>query len=255
MMYQKEVGDGFYDCHLHIPVKSKEPIAELFKEIDNSNVRGFVLILNSMKEENLYLGCIRAFEKYNYKVAFLLDIKSEVCLEKFKKLENGGGNYIAKLHPRISNITKDDFCMVKEKLDRLSCRVVIVDDWIFGHRIENHIGTELAMYLAEELPDKTVVIAHGGGYKIVETMLLTRPLKNIYYDLSVTQQYFRGSSIELDIDYFVSWTSERILFGSDYPSFGIREAWLSFKQHYHNAGIADRLQVSSKLAQSVYGLK
>lgn len=86
-------------------------------------------------------------------------------------------------------------------------------------------------------------------------MLLTRPLKNIYYDLSLTQLYFKGASLDLDIDYFVKWTSDRVLFGSDYPDFSISDSWLSFRQHYRNIGMMDKLYDSSELARKIYGLK
>ncbi len=253
-MFIRNVKDGFYDCHVHIPVKVKNPILALLKEINDNGVKGFVLILNTVEEENMYLEYLQFFEEQNYKVALFLDMKSKQWLENFKKLECRGIEYIVKIHPRISEITKDDFISIKKKLSQLIYQVIIVDDWLFGYQIDNHIGTELAIYLARELPDKTIVIAHSGGYKIVETMLLTRPLKNIYYDLSLTQLYFRGASIEMDINYFIKWTNERILFGSDYPDFNIEEAWQAFKQHYYDAGVMDKMDNVLKLSKEIYGL-
>lgn len=81
---------------------------------------------------------------------------------------------------------------MKERLHTLCFRTVLVDHWIFGPHIENHIGTELSIHLAKELPDKWIVIAHSGGFKLIETMLLTRTIKNIFYDLSLTQLYFKA---------------------------------------------------------------
>ncbi len=246
----------FYDCHLHFPIKMSEPVVHLLKELDgNTNLKGFVLILNSSMEEELYLKNIEFFQERNYIPAFLLDVNSEICCEKFKKLEDMGMKYVIKIHPRISKIIRDDFARIKESLEQLSFQTVIVDNWFFGSRIENHIGTELAIYIAERFPDKAVVSAHAGGCRIVECMLLTRPIKNIFYDLSLTQMYFKGSSLEMDIDYFIKWTSERILFGSDYPDFGISEAWNAFREHYDNAGQIDKLSDSSELARKIYGLK
>lgn len=236
-------------------MKDSDPIGRLRREIDENNVKGFVLILNSMDEEEVYLRNISLFSKYNHKVALLLDVHSGYFLNGFKKLDEKGIRYIVKIHPRIGRITKNDFDMVKGRLDSLSYQTIIVDDWIFGCQTDCHTGTGLAIYLARSLPEKNVVVAHAGGYKIIETMLFTRPVQNIYYDLSLTQLYFQGASIELDLDYFIKWTSKRILFGSDYPDFGICEAWKAFQRHYHNAGLLGEAENTVALARSVYGLE
>lgn len=254
-MQEQTAVNGIYDCHVHLPMKSADPISQLLREMDENNVKGFVLFLNSAKEEELYLDNIRHFDGRNYKVALLLDIHSENCLENFKRLEKRGIEYDIKIHPRISNITKSDFALVKKKLEELCYHTIIVDYWIFGYQLDNHIGLELSIYLANELPDKIIVLAHSGGCKLVETMLLTRPLKNIYYDLSLTQMYFEHSSIEMDVDYFIKWTWNRILFGSDYPEFKTEEAWKTFGQHFHNAGKDAELSNSVELAQVIYGLE
>ena len=255
MMIRENIKEKFYDCHIHIPMQSINPVETLLKEINDNDVDGFVLILNSAREEDMYLDHLEFLNGHNYKIALLLDIRSRNGIENFDKLKKEGIEYIVKIHPRINCITKDDFKLVKEQLGYLSYRTIIVDNWFFGCQIDNHIGTELAIYLAEELHEKSVVIAHAGGCKIVESMLLTRPLKNIYYDLSLTQLYFKGASLDLDIDYFVKWTSDRVLFGSDYPDFSISDSWLSFRQHYRNIGMMDKLYDSSELARKIYGLK
>lgn len=255
IMSQSNVENIFYDCHIHIPIKKPNSVKQLLKEIDANALSGFLLILNSIQEEDTYLKHIRLFNERNHKVALFLDIHSEYCLDNFRKLEYRGIDYVVKIHPRRNRITKSDFALIKEKLGMLHYHTIIVDDWIFGCQTDNHIGTELSMYLAKELPNKNVVIAHAGGYRVIETMLLTRPIQNIYYDLSLTQIYFRGASIEADVDYFIKWTSGKILFGSDYPEFAIGEAWHSFKQHFYNAGRIHELGNTAMLAQKIYGLE
>lgn len=251
--YEKNM---FYDCHLHFPMRLSEPVSHLLKVIDSSiNLKGFILILNSSMEEELYLRNMELFKQRNHVPAFLLNMDSEICIKKFEKLEDMGIKYVVKIHPRISRITRDDFIYLKDCLKQLSFQTVIVDNWVFGSQIENHVGTELAIYIAESFPNKTIVSAHAGGCRIVESMLLTRPVKNIFHDLSLTQMYFKGSSLEMDIDYFIRWSCERILFGSDYPTFGISESWDSFKKHYDNAGKIDKLNRSFELAKEIYGLK
>lgn len=234
---------------------SSNPVEQLLKELDRSGVNGFVLILNSLQEEELYLHNIQLFQDKNHKIALILDPFSSDYLKGFQELEHRGIEYVVKIHPRITNITKKDFLLLKEKLYTLCFRTVLIDHWIFGPHIENHVGTELSIYLANELPDKWIVIAHSGGFKLVETMLLTRTFKNIFYDISLTQLYFRDSSIEKDVDYFIKWSNKKILFGSDYPDFKIIESWDAFKMHFCNVELVRKWEYSAELARKIYGLK
>lgn len=254
-MQEHFIWNPIYDCHVHLPMFSSNPVEQLLKELDESRVNGFILVLNSLQEEELYLHNIQLFQGKNHKIALILDPSSSDYLNCFKELERRGIEYVVKIHPRITNITKRDFLLLKERLHTLCFRTVLVDHWIFGPHIENHIGTELSIHLAKELPDKWIVIAHSGGFKLIETMLLTRTIKNIFYDLSLTQLYFKGSSIEKDVDYFIKWSHKRILFGSDYPDFKITEAWNAFQMHFCNAGLAGEWEYSAELAKKIYGLK
>ncbi len=47
MMIRENIKEKFYDCHIHIPMQSINPVETLLKEINDNDVDGFVLILNS----------------------------------------------------------------------------------------------------------------------------------------------------------------------------------------------------------------
>ena len=150
-MQESSIKNPIYDCHVHLPMLSSNPVKQLLKELDENRVNGFVLVLNSLQEEELYLHNIQLFQEKNHKIALILDPFSSDYLNCFKELEHKGIEYVVKIHPRITNITKRDFLLLKERLHTLCFRTVLVDHWIFGSHIENHIGTELSIYLTNGL--------------------------------------------------------------------------------------------------------
>lgn len=243
----------FFDCHMHIPVRESAPVEKLLCEVDRSGMSGFVLILNTEVEKRIFIRNYSKFEPYNFRVAKTLNLNLTEHTAEDDAVDELDLQYYVKLHPRLNNITRGDFAMVHKLLAKERCTTVIVDDWKFGPRLDNHIGTELALYLAHMFPEKQFVIAHSGGYKLIETMLLTRPVKNIFYDLSLTQTYFTGCSLDLDVDYFMKWTVERVVFGSDYPDFTVLESWEAFQRHASAAGVGNCLRKTQELAMRLYG--
>jgi hypothetical protein len=88
MMIRENIKEKFYDCHIHIPMQSINPVETLLKEINDNDVDGFVLILNSAREEDMYLDHLEFLNGHNYKIALLLDIRSRNGIENFDKLHH-----------------------------------------------------------------------------------------------------------------------------------------------------------------------
>ncbi len=220
-----EMKNRYYDAHIHIPLKYEYSYETLKQEISDSKVNGGLIIINNRQEEKVFWDNFEKIQNddlgFMPQVAYILDYKDPHWKEGFDKLAEKGIPYVIKLHPRISNITINDFEKISLDIMKLSSDVIIVDNWIYGPRIENHIGTELTIYLSEKFKEKIIVMAHSGGVRILETMLLTRPLKNVYYDLAETCSYFTNTSVYQDIVHFIKYTKKRIMFGSDYPDFSI----------------------------------
>lgn len=228
---ESRICDHVFDAHMHIPIKCNSPY-EIFKdEVLKSRLDGGLLILNGEMDAKCF------WDNYNVisegglgfipKIAFILDIHSFNWKLGYDKLFRYGIKYSIKIHPRVSNITINDFEKIAECISLLNSDTIIVDNWVFGPRLENHIGTELTIYLAETFRNKHVVMAHAGGVRILENMLLTRPLANVYYDLAETCRYFKNTSVYMDIIHFIKYTKKRIMFGSDFPDFKIIDSIIS----------------------------
>jgi predicted TIM-barrel fold metal-dependent hydrolase len=67
-------------------------------------------------------------------------------------------------------------------------------------------------------------MAHSGGIHLLQTMLYTRSVKNIFYDISFTCNYLYTTSVKQDMVHFLKYTANRVMFGSDYPDFTVHEA-------------------------------
>ncbi len=86
-----------------------------------------------------------------------------------------------------------------------------------SRKIYSHQSLPLAAAVAAEV-DCPVVLAHCGGAKIVEAMLLADAYANIFLETSFTLPYWMGSSVETDIAFAIRKLGpERWLFGSDAP--------------------------------------
>lgn len=207
------------DAHFHFNIKSNDPINDLQKNFNENGLNSGLLILNYDWEKKLYQDNFNNDFFKRIKIASLVSPNSTNDLNFFNYVKNNVGECFVKIHPRISSLKNDDFSMILNTLEKIDFNCVVVDSFFFGSKIKSHIGIELAVYLAEALPKKKIIIAHSGGHKLLECMLYTRELKNIFYDIALIHCYLENTSVEKDIVHFLKLTHNRIMFGSDYPDF------------------------------------
>lgn len=99
------------------------------------------------KEKEIFINHIDELKNnYDFGIAIGLDIHNSFCIGEYNIFRAKGCSCSVKLHPRIAKITKQDFTLVYKIVSQLDCKAIIVDDWLFGPQIENHIGTELAIF-------------------------------------------------------------------------------------------------------------
>ena len=87
--------------------------------------------------------------------------------------------------------------------------------------------------------DKNILLAHGGGHKVLEYMLYTKDLKNVFYDFSLTSNYLKHTSVKQDIVNFIKFNNSKIFFGSDYPDFNVSDSLESYKKLIEISEIED----------------
>ena len=126
--------------------------------------------------------------------------------------------------------------------------MITVDCFIYGPQLDNHVGVELAIYLAEKLPEHTIVLAHAGGCELLKTMLLTRSVDNIYYDLSLTCNYLEHTSVYPDMVNALHYWGDQFMYGTDYPDMPFEESQRVMEKMCAEAGLPE-----SKIEKIFYG--
>ena len=125
---------------------------------------------------------------------------------------------------------------------------IIIDTLYYGHEIEYHNGIELGVALARRYPERNIVMAHCGSVEFLKCMMATRYLSNVYYDYSFIQTFFQNTSLRLDMVDFLRRTANRIMFGSDFPSFQLDNALSNMKS------LANEARLSNEQIEIVMGL-
>lgn len=251
--------DGIFDAHMHFPIASSEPLKDLCNAMNRNGITQAMVILNGQEEKHLFEKNSDFFLSYTdtFCAASSLDLNEPYPFLFLENWISKGFHMFIKLHPRLSNIQKSNFREIHKMLSYLYCSTVIIDCFFYGHHLENHIGIELGIYLAEKLPKTNFVLAHAGGFRMLECMLYTRTLPNIYYDISLSCNYLYGASTHIDMIQLLKFNSHRTMYGSDYPDFLPSSAIDNVKALSKGANLSDKQMdaIFRTNAQNVYQMQ
>ncbi|WP_143089665.1 hypothetical protein [Hydrogenimonas thermophila] len=203
-------------------MKEKDIVSDFKKQAETLD--GFILILNNQEEKKIFEKNFLKDFIYQFPLSAIAINYELANYEFLEKINNNGITLGIKLHPRLSNITRDKFTRVVNVIEQIDPEFIIIDCFYYGSSLETHINLDLSIYIAKYFKNNKILLAHSGGHKILEYMLYTRDLKNIYYDLSLTSNYLRYTSVRLDMINFIKFNYSKIFFGSDYPDFSIESA-------------------------------
>jgi predicted TIM-barrel fold metal-dependent hydrolase len=203
-----------FDSHAHIEKGIINPL-EVGLEGYDLEVTGKNYICN-------FPNLLETYLKYKTSadtLCYIFDFRDEVEIAKTKELLQAGIIQGLKIHSRIQKIQRAEYDLICERLQMIDEKVpVILDAWYYGSELKYNPDLEGLIQIAKSQPNRNFVIAHAGGYRIIEYFYHTRELENVHYDLSLTTQYLSDSSLFLDFKKFINWIEkDRILFGSDYP--------------------------------------
>lgn len=147
-----------------------------------------------------------------------------------------------KLHPRRQGITAVDFPVVRaltEKAAQLGLPV-LVDSFPYGKGALRDDTLELIDALAEAVPEARLIIAHMGGIRLLEALIVARTSYSIFLDLSLVYSVYRNSHLEADIFYAIRRIgADRCLYGSDYPDVALDRAYREMREALDRHGFSD----------------
>lgn len=213
------------DAHIHLNPSDEDAVTSLLHQLDAHDVEKAMLILNVKEEYDAFIKDIASFKANSNRfwIAAGINIHDESSYARFDQLRQMGIAPKIKVHPHLFKITKEDIEDVVKAIKPYDTQI-IVDSLYYGEEIEYHNGVEVGLAIARQYPNRKVVMAHSGSVEFLKCMMLTRYLPNVFYDYSFIQTFFQHTSLRLDMVNFLSRTANRIMFGSDYPSFTIESA-------------------------------
>jgi len=253
------------DCHTHIfeagrggPFNLPCGAEDLVRQMDEHEVDvAIVLPLpGDATNEFVHQECAR----FPDRLVGLYTPEFDVPNETIGRMESFFGRYFPpglKIHPRRQGVSVEQ-PLVKETLAWAAGRglPVLFDVFPFGQSLGNLSTYPLAYnQVAQDLPELKMVLAHAGGYRLMDAFLVAKSNRGVYLDLSFTPVYFKGSSLAEDCGFLCKRLAPgRVLYGSDFPSVPFadsREAASGFLEGL-DAGV--RSEVMGGAAARLFGI-
>jgi predicted TIM-barrel fold metal-dependent hydrolase len=111
-------------------------------------------------------------------------------------------------------------------------------------------------WIAKTVPKTKIILAHSGGSRILDALLVAKANSNVYLDLSYSLLYYQGSSVLGDFLFAVKKIgAQRVIYGSDYPEVGIVESFEKVGEILDGLFIHEREWVFGKTISSLLNLE
>lgn len=148
------------------------------------------------------------------------------------------------VHPYLQEIDANGLLKIKQFLQSgaLNERPVFVCTAIGSQRIYDIEPLKVAQKIASWI-DSPVILAHCGGAKIIDALLLADAYPHIYLETSFSLAYWQGSSVEQDIAFAMKKLgAKRWLYGSDAPYCSEAAALQAHQLFFEKFGFDDNFQ-------------
>jgi predicted TIM-barrel fold metal-dependent hydrolase len=211
------------DAHLHlddsIPGPAQQAAAKLERELKACGIaRAVVLHLASQRwgaEEFAAAMTPRMSAFVN------LDPREPGARDSLSRAVSRLGFAGLKLHPRLQGFSLEDPGAVglARRAGELGVPV-LVDAFPGG----NFSPAPFAAF-GRACPETRIILAHMGGHRVLDFLMLAKELANLYFDISFSLLYYRGSSVPRDMAFAMrSLRFQRVFYGSDYPDRPVGDA-------------------------------
>lgn len=163
-----------------------------------------------------------------------------------------------KLHPRIGRFLLDNEILtyVIDKANELGL-VVLLCTYLYSNKQSTKVNNieMLGDVLLRVKESSKVVLLHGGGVRLLETMEIVRSFPNTLLDLSLTFCKYAGSSLDMDIQFLFQQFDRRLCIGSDHPEISQEQLRDRFKYFSNNISVEKAENIAYKNIISFTGLK
>jgi len=156
-----------------------------------------------------------------------IDPFSHECLDQIRASVENYSIKAIKLHPRLHEFGYaqiDTILPIAKECEQLNIALIICS-FCGGKDLFKSRILEMCHQIALDCSNLTMIMAHAGGHRPIETLLAMKSCLNLYVDLSFSPLYFKGTSVELDFNYLIKKADpQRVLFGSDFPELSMQDS-------------------------------
>jgi uncharacterized protein len=181
------------------------------------------------------------------------------CVAALENLADAHDIRGLKLHPRRQGLSCADLPVLKPLVEKATQfeLPVLIDSFPYGKGAMRDDTLEMVEALSEAVPQARLIIAHMGGVRILDALILARTSYTIFLDLSLIYAVYQGSHIEDDVFYSIRRIgADRCLYGSDYPDVGLSDSYEAMRGALDARGFSasDQDYLFGKTASELLGI-
>ena len=242
------------DAHVHITPDGKwfstnhdASVESLISELDNASIDKAVLLPIEGFIGNDFI--VEVCQKYPQRFIGFVSVNPLQGQEAIRKLER----YIIqfglrglKLHPRLQRFQPLCYEVISllEKVAELDIPVVFDTFPSSSHLLIKDTLPLVYDELARKVPEAKIILAHSGGYRLLDAMAVAKSNANIYLDISYSPLYYEGSSIVNDFEFVIRKVgAHRVTYGSDYPEIRIAVSYNQVSKILRNFSQEERRSI------------
>lgn len=223
------------DAHTHIHPDPKglgdkydASIENLINSLNNSEVDKAIVLPIYPEIPNKFVADV--CKRYPTKLIGFASVNPLEGERAVKILEEDVKKYNLKglkLHPRLQNFDLRDSRLIPLFRKCAELKIPVMIDAFPGIDLRSNESIPLLIgRVASIVPEVNIIIAHAGGYKILDTLFVAKSHKNLYLDISYILLYFQGSSIEQDVEFVIKKIgADRCIYGSDHPQMVLNDTF------------------------------
>lgn len=254
-----------FDAHTHVyPAdprgfwKQQSGVDALIAAMDAAGVdRAAVIAIAPAIPVDIVCDAAKAYPSRLVAIGSVDPSSAEAARDVERQVRDLGVRAI-KIHPRLQRISYGDLdtlVPVARACGRARVPLVICS-FIGGPDLFKARTLEWCLDLAVAAPETAVILAHAGGYRPLDALLMLKAQPNIHLDLSFSPLYFAGSSVVQDFGYLVRKADPaRVLFGSDFPEVSMAASveWLRGAVQTAGLSASDRDLMFGGNAERLFG--
>lgn len=245
------------DAHVHVHPNPKgfgekydASIENLIKSLNQSDVdKAIVLPIAPIVSNKFIEKVCKAYPDQLIGFASVNPLNGKKAIKELEESMEKFNFKGLKLHSRLQKFALNDSRIIPviQKASEFNIPI-LVDTFPYGsgsikHNLPLHLDG-----LASKVPDVKIIMAHMGGHRFLDAMIVALSNKNVYLELSYTLPFFQNSIFEKIIEFVIKKVgAHRVIYGSDHPEMPLKETFERTKE------ILNKFDLTSRETELIFG--